>query len=232
MRYFKCKKTNVPENAALREQYKKLAEDEKKSYRKEKVLNALAIIVLISVAGICFVGCGIAIGQIPKPENWLLVIFFAVGEGILFFIALTVSVIIGMLASAPIFNKLSTDRRVIEKDILSKACAYLREYYELQEPCIVTKCYHSSDEKFINHDVCIFVVGDELRITVNLKHGFFHSENDLGCYAFKVDEISVAKQEGEKFLIAELKADDTVFLLGYRAKSFIEKNFIAAATSK
>ena len=47
MRYFKCQKTNVPDNAALREQYKKLAEDEKKSYRKEKVLNALAIIVLI-----------------------------------------------------------------------------------------------------------------------------------------------------------------------------------------
>jgi hypothetical protein len=60
-----------------------------------------------------------------------------------------------------------------------------------------------------------------------LKHGFFHVENDLGCYAFNLNEIVLSKKQGETFLIAELKADSTVFLLGYRAKGFIEKNFIS-----
>ena len=115
----------------------------------------------------------------------------------------------------------------MSQSILSNACAHLREYYELQEPCIVTKCYESSDKRFKNHDVCIFVVDDELRITTNLKHGFFHGENDLGCYAFKSDEISLFEQQGEKFLMTELKSGNTVFLLGYRAKAFIEKDFIS-----
>ena len=96
----------------------------------------------------------------------------------------------------------------------------------MQEPCIVTKCYDASDKKFKNHDVCIFVVGDELRITTNLKNGFFREEKDLGCHAFLRDEVTVTKIEGEKFLMAELRAGETTFLLGYRAKGFIEKNFL------
>ena len=35
-----------------------------------------------------------------------------------------------------------------------------------------------------------------------------------------------AKQQNGKQLILELKADDSIFLLGYRAKGFIKRNFI------
>lgn len=73
-----------------------------------------------------------------------------------------------------------------------------------------------------------FVVGDELRITTNLKHGFFHEERDLGCHAFLRDEVTIDKIEGEKFLMAELRAGEMTFLLAYRAKGFIEKNFLTA----
>ena len=113
----------------------------------------------------------------------------------------------------------------MKKEIFSKACVNLRNYYKLQEPYIITKCFDATDKKFKNHDVCIFVVRDELRITSNLIRGFLHGERDLGCYAFKQNEITLSKQQNGKYLIAERKADNNVFLLGYRAKGFIEKNF-------
>ena len=97
----------------------------------------------------------------------------------------------------------------------------------MQEPYIVTKCFDATDKKFRNHDVCIFIVEDELRITTDLVHGFLHGERDLGCYAFKLNEIFLEKQQSGNHLVAELKADNTVFLLGYRAKGFIDKEFVA-----
>ena len=114
----------------------------------------------------------------------------------------------------------------MKKEIFSKACKHLRDYYQLQEPYIITKCFEATDKNFQNHDVCIFVADDELRITADLIQGFLHGERDLGCHAFKRDEIVVSKKEENNLMIAELKAGDTVFSLGYRAKSFIEKNFI------
>ena len=86
--------------------------------------------------------------------------------------------------------------------------------------------FNSTDKKFANHDVCIFVVGDELRITTNLVQGFLHGERDLGCYAFKKEEITLSKHNDGNHLIAELKANKIVFLLGYRAKGFINKFFL------
>lgn len=91
---------------------------------------------------------------------------------------------------------------------------------------MITKCFDSTDRKFKNHDVCIFIVGDELRLTADLVRGFLHGERDLGCYAFKRHEITLSKLQEGNHLIAELKAENTAFLLGYRAKGFIDKNFI------
>ena len=115
----------------------------------------------------------------------------------------------------------------MKKEFFSKACGHLREYYELQEPYIITKCFDATDKKFQNRDVCIFVVGDELRITADLVHGFLNGERDLGCYAFKKEEIALSKQMNGNHLIAELKENNTVFLLGYRAKRFIDKNLFS-----
>lgn len=103
----------------------------------------------------------------------------------------------------------------------------MRDYYQLQEPYIITKCFDATDKKFRNHDVCIFIVEGELRITADLVRGFLHGERDLGCYAFMPNEIILSKQQNGNHLVAELRADDNVFLLGYRAKGFIEKSYIA-----
>ena len=104
----------------------------------------------------------------------------------------------------------------------------LKEQYKLlmQEPYIITKCFDAADKRFRDHDVCIFLVGDELRITTDLVRGFLHGERDLGCYAFSRKEITVSKQQDGEHLVAELKSDNTFFVLGYRAKGFIEKNFL------
>lgn len=57
--------------------------------------------------------------------------------------------------------------------------------------------------------------------------GFLHGERDLGCYAFKREEITLSRQKNGNHLVAELRADNTEFMLGYRAKGFIDKNFVA-----
>jgi ASC-1-like (ASCH) protein len=103
----------------------------------------------------------------------------------------------------------------------------LRKAYQLTEPCLVTKCYQcQNDEKFNLHDVCIFVTGDELRITTNLLHGFFNPENDLGCYILSRDEISLSKIPYNGTLATSLCCPDTTFILGQRAYGFIIKQFL------
>ena len=114
----------------------------------------------------------------------------------------------------------------MKKETLLKASAHLRDYYGFNEPYIITKCFDSTDKKFIGCDVCIFVCNNELRITKDIVHGFLYGEKDLGCYAFKADEITLSKQIDEACLRCELSTKDLTFLLGYRAKKYIEENFI------
>lgn len=227
MRYFKYRNTKKNINIALKEQYLSLTKDEKRTVCREKLWRRISAIVLFVI----FFSC-IAIGiylltLIPKPGfvGWL--ILYYIGMVLLGFGLLVVSGLLTCIISLPLWKKVNRyNLPAMKKEIFSKACAHLREYYQLQEPYIVTKCYNSTDDNFTNHDVCIFVVSDELRITADLIHGFLHGDRDLGCYAFKKKDISLSKKSGENFLIAELASTDTTFLLGYRAKSFIDKHFI------
>lgn len=225
MRYFKYKKANKTEKAAEKQRYKNLSEKEKRAYRNGKILRALGMIVLFFVMGTCMIALGLCISSIPSSQNGFIDILRALLQGILYLMAGVFSLAAGVVASSPIFIIADKNIRDFTREELIKACEHLRGYYGLCDPCIVTKCYTSSEKRFNNHDVCIFVVGDELRITANLKDGFFHSEKDLGCYCFTADEITVSKVEGEKFLIARISAQDIYFELGYRAKGFVERNF-------
>ena len=227
MRYFKYKGLQTTEKVALREQYKALSKEEKRLVRKDRFLNTLGNVVFYTIFFVSFGCCFWSLKQIPIPENLFEVIMCHIGKFILGAVALFLCITISALVALPIFSN-NEGRQLIYQKFLVKACEHLREYYGLQEPCIVTKCYDASDKKFKNHDVCIFVFGDELRITTNLKNGFFREEKDLGCHAFLRDEVAIDKIEGEKFLMAELRAGETTFLLGYRAKEFIEKNFLAS----
>lgn len=233
MRYFKYKNTKQTEKNAEKQRYKNLTKKQKRAHLKEKIFRWIGTIVLFSVMIVCMIAFGSMIEKInPDNEGLILKVVQTVAKGILYLFAGLLSIIAGALASIPFFNKAGDSTREFTRQELTKACEHLREYYGLCEPCLVTKCYKSSEKRFDKHDVCIFFAGGELRITTNLKDGFFHAEKDLGCYCFRADEISVSKVQGEKFLIAELRVGDTFFELGYRAKGFIEKNFISNGEEK
>ena len=227
MRYYKYKNTDKNINNALKEQYKTLTEDEKRTFRREKRWRKFSTIIFL-VIYISLVVSGIfLLKSIPLPSAWFLEILVIVGEVIIGFILLIASSVLTVALTMPLWKKVESFHiPSIKKEIFSKACKHLRDYYQLQEPYIITKCFDATDKKFVNHDVCIFVVGDELRITTDLVQGFLHGERDLGCYAFKKEEITLSKYNDGNHLIAELKADKIVFLLGYRAKGFINKIFL------
>lgn len=222
MRYFKYEGQEATGKVTRKERYARLSKLEKRLVRKDKIFNAVGTTLCFAVGIACFLGCVSLIDQIPAFDAVLLQIIRIICTVFLWIVAVVVSAIAGALVGTPFWSRAAASRSMIQQSILSQECARLREYYGLQEPCLVTKCYESSDRKFKEHDVCIFVVGDELRITTNLKNGFLHAKKDLGCYAFQMDEISLSTLQGEKNLIAELKAEDTFFWLGYRAKAFVE----------
>lgn len=228
MRYFKYKNTNKNMNNALKEQYKTLTEDEKRTFRREKRWRKFSTIVSLIIYIACIVVGIFLLKSIPVPNAWFLEVLVFVGKVIIGLILLIVGGVITTGVTMPLWKKIASFHiPSMKKKIFSKACGHLREYYELQEPCIITKCFDATDSRFDNHDVCIFVVGDELRITTDLVRGFLHGERDLGCYAFKKEEITLSKQNNGNHLIVELRSNNTVFLLGYRAKGFIDKNFLA-----
>ena len=225
MRYFKYEGQKTTEKVTRKERYARLSKLEKRLVRKDQIFNAVGTTLCFAVGFACFLGCVSLIDQIPAVDGVFLQIIRILCTVFLWIVAVVVSAIAGALVGMPFWSRAGASRGMIQQSILSQECARLREYYGLQEPCLVTKCYDSSDRKFKAHDICIFVVGGELRITTNLKNGFLHAEKDLGCYAFQLDEISLSTLQGEKNLIAELKAEDTFFRLGYRAKGFVE-NFV------
>ena len=227
MRYFKYKNTNKNLNEGLKAQYKALTEDEKRTFRKQKRWQKFTTVVFfLFYIAFLVAGC-ILIASIPEPKAWYWNILSIAGKALVGFIALVVGGLFAYFITIPLWKKVEAFHiPSMKKEVFSKACTHLRNYYKLQEPYIITKCFDSTNKKFQNHDICLFVVDDELRITADLVRGFLHGERDLGCYAFKREEITLSKQENEKHLVAELKANDTVFLLGYRAKGFINKFFL------
>lgn len=230
MRYFRYQNTNKNINNALKARYRSLTEDEKRTYRREKCWRRISTVVSFLVFFSCTVSGFLLIRKIPLPQDWLLKVLAAVGKGMLGLVLLIAGGVLTAFLTNPLWKKAdSFCIPPMKKEIFSKACGHLREYYGLKEPYIVTKCLDATDRKFRNHDVCVFVAGDELRITTDLVRGFLHGERDLGCYAFIRNEVSLSKQQQGNRLIAELRADDKVFLLGYRAKGFIEKNFLTEA---
>ncbi len=228
MRYFRYKNTNKNISNALAAQYKTLTEDEKHIFRKKKHWRKFSTITTLVIYMSCL-GAGIFLLKfIPLPSAWFWKALVIVGEVIIGFILLIACGVLTAALTMPLWKKVESFHiPSMKKAIFSKACKHLRDYYQLQEPYIITKCFDATDKKFRNHDVCIFIVEDEIRITADLVHGFLYGERDLGCYAFKLNEISLAKQQSGNHLVAELRVDGNIFLLGYRAKGFIDQNFIA-----
>ncbi|MBQ8522030.1 MAG: hypothetical protein IJ458_00010 [Clostridia bacterium] len=227
MRYFKYKNINKTKKIAQKEYYSSLTIDEKQAFNKDKFWRRLGYIISFTLFITSFIACIYLMTLIPKPTKLMFKILYYIGEVVLGLISFIISGLISLFIPMPIWNKVKKfNLPDMKQDIFSKACSNLRDYYGLNEPCLTTKCYDSSDKNFKNQDVCIFIVGDELRITKDLKRGFLYGYKDLGCYAFKLDEITIEKKQDGKTLIAEIKVENVSFLLGYKVKSFIDKNYI------
>lgn len=230
MRYFRYPNTEKNMKNALKEQYRNLTANEKRITRKEKRWKKFATALFFIIFLSCTVPGLFLIRSIPMPDAWFLKALVGVGKVILGLLLLIACGVIAAGSTMPLWKKgESFHIPFMQKEILSKACSHLREYYRLQEPYIITKCFDATDKRFQDHDVCIFIAGDELRITTDLVHGFLHGERDLGCYAFKQKEISIFSLRSEERQIAELRTSRSIFLLGYRAKRFVEKHFLEKA---
>ncbi len=222
MRYIKYKRTGLAYKYAMKAHYANLTQDEKRIVRKEKFWAAFTFMLFLSFlyADIYF------IILIPEPSFWLLRILYYIGIPIIGVALLLISILLTAVITKPLWNKVGKyNLPTMKKVIFQQSCAHLREFYQLQDPYIITKCYESTDIGFSKRDVCIFIANDELRITVDIVHGFLSGDKDRGCYCFNKDEITLSKICKDKLLILELKCENTVFYLGYRAKGFIQRNF-------
>ncbi len=227
MRYFKCEKINTEEKEMLKAQYAKLCAKEQKRYRRAKLLHKLGTVVFAVVSLGAFVGAVFLISKIDHEEPML---FYIIMDFVVFVVlsifALIVALLLGALVAAPLWSKAQKREKSMRQQFLHKACQTLREYYGFCEPFLVTKCYRCSDRKFDRHDVCLFVVEDELRITADLHNGFFHPDRDLGCYGLTRQEIALSPTQYKEHDALQLEADGVTFLLGTRAQKFIKEQFL------
>lgn len=219
MRYFKYE----PHSEKSDQKKKKLNAKKRRSLTKARTCGFLAKAVFFAVTGMLYALLFYLIKIIPPFESKLL-------GAVVYIVSLPLAIflppILAAIASMGLFSLQYKLESSTEKKKLLEFCSHLCEYYGLCEPCMVTKCYGSSDERFKDHDVCIFVCGEELRITTNLKNGIFNESKDLGCYALSRGEVSLYRKMLGTADATVLLADGVSFLLGIRAKKFIEKNFI------
>lgn len=195
--------------------------------RKAKLLNILGTVVfwlLFVILGgtLAFLVTWI----VPDEEGVVGVILNFVGKGILSGFGFILAAIVAAVAASPLWGKRQITEKALLREALSNACGELRKFYQMHEPICVTKCYTSSDRRFDRHDVCIFVVDNELRITANLHYGFFDPKRDLGCYALTQQEITLTDTQYKDRATVELRAEDVTFVLASKARAFIEKEFL------
>jgi hypothetical protein len=223
MHYFKYS-GEIPNMESVQKRGRELSAAARRQSRRGNVLHKLGTVVFWTVflslsAGLIF----LINWMLPEDGDVVLVILSAVVGIVCVFIAIIISAIMGAIAAIPLWGKRKTTEKAMLRQALSESCAALRQYYQFQEPFFVTKCYCSSDKRFDRHDVCIYVVEDELRITANLHYGFFDPKRDLGCYCISLEEIRLHETRAKDRPAIELTADGVSFTLGIKAKSFVEE---------
>lgn len=226
MRYFRLENSELS-CAEIAKQRKEANEYNMKIFNRAKCTSIIAAIVFFIAFGISL-AVNISVMKSfpyngPSVANFIgkiQMIAFALLS--IVFVSIAVSYLIWSKVRRQFGGWVSYKRYHYDEETLKP----FREFYGFTESCVVTKCYDSSDKVFAKRDVCIFVADGELRVCANLKYGFSFREKDLGCYAFKPDEISVNLINENNILITELKSNEVSFRLGRRAKSFIEKDFL------
>jgi len=237
MHFFKLDSENqcTPADLRVEYEYEAVSSKEERSLRWKSRLSALVgwavflivFIGFIALAQLFELGSGLELGS-GKGGFF----FSAFLQGVWIVCGAVVAAVLGIGVSLSLSPKSDAAASRLKQIHASRRCEALRAYYGLIEPCLVTKCFNATDRKFIHHDVCLFVVGDELRLTTNLKNGVFAGDKDLGCYAFTRDELTVTQVARGHYIAAELTAEGMTFCLGIRAERFIRKHFLDSETTE
>lgn len=223
MRYFKCEP--FTESDTYRRQYAELTAQQKRDYRKHRWLSKLGFLVFLLVSGsILAAGYWLVKHAFSYSQQNVLLTVAMTAVEIVFVICVVIAAVgLGLVAGLPFWNTGMGHEKAARKLLLQKGCEQYRKYYGFREPFLVTKCFDSTDKRFRKHDVCLFTVDGELRLTVNLHYGFFDPDRDLGCYGFSREEVSVEEALWEEHPAVKLTAEETTFFLGSRALPFLEK---------
>ncbi len=225
MRYFKFK-PKTPTSKALKNEIKELNTKEKRLYRKAKILKHIGNVVFWIVFVLCMISSYFLISLVPDETTLILDIIDIVLSVLIVLLCLPISLIIAFLASLPFITVHDNNSKFIRQTLRSAVCSELRNFYGLCDPLLVTKCFDCTDNKFKNHDVCLFFFDGELRITTNLQYGFYNTNKDLGCYAFTKEEVTLSRVSLVQHEAAELTAGEFRMTMGIRAKGFIERNML------
>lgn len=225
MRYFKCPPPDKAENENFKKQHAELLIKEKACKKKEKILHRIYWILFFVIFCSVTVAGTWLVWQIPEPKFLPLWIGLRSVQSLLIFVFIVLGGIFAACVLTPLDRKIDNKQKKLKKAILSYASEYLRIYYGLTDAFVITKCYDATDRKFKNHDVCLFVKDNELRLCTNLVNGLLNSDKDLGCYAFTKEEITLTERVTDKYTATVLTCGKTEFVLGKRAGQFIERSF-------
>lgn len=123
-----------------------------------------------------------------------------------------------------LFNKLKNryphqSLGYIPRDIIMQCNLNLTRFYKIPENFIVTKCYDSSNQLFIDKDLILFFYKDRLRIV----NDFTTTIKDFGCYEFKINEIELVTGQKDNLVTTEFISKKLTLSLGKRAKTFMLK---------
>jgi hypothetical protein len=212
----------VDTNEILKQRLKDLTADQYRANRKSKWFSRLgkAAFWVVSV-GVIILLAILTDWEMPE-KNLLDVVAMCVVQVLRFVLCPCVGALVGALAATFFFMRAEDHTQKLRREILHDACSHLRSFYGVREPLMVTKCYTCTDPKFSRHDVCLFWVEDELRITTNLVNGFIHPQRDLGCYAAKAGEITMTDAVYKDRAALELGFGDVTFCISANAKPFLK----------
>lgn len=226
MRYLRFS-GEVPNLESLQKRGRELSATEQRQRRKATVLHKCGTVVFWTVFLSLSAGLILLINWLlPEDDSVFDVIINTICGLCLGIVAVIISAIVGAIAATPLWGKQQNAKKAMLREALNESCAALRQFYQFGEPFLVTKCYCSSDKRFDRHDVCIYVVDNELRITANLHYGFFDPTRDLGCYCMAPQEIQLTDAQHKTRPAVELQADGVRFTLGSKAQAFIKAQFI------
>ncbi len=222
MRYFKFKQ-KTPTSKALKNKLKEFKNEEKTLYRKAKTFEHIGNIVFWIIFLLGTITSMYLVTLFSDKDVLILNIIRIILSFVFVILCIVVSAIIASLVSLPFWTFQDNNAKLIRQTMRSAVCSELRDFYGLNYPVLVTKCYQCTNNKFDDHDVCLFFVDGELRITTNLQYGFYNINKDLGCYVFVPDEILLSRVSIGHHTAVELTAGDFSIMLGIKAKRFIER---------